>query len=156
MFCHTNSTQNGTRWQFHWPSLPNPKVVSYLMIKILKFVWLYLYNTTIITRIPTHCHDMALHTTIYLVGGNKEAPYFNFKIFLPSCSCCINVSQCHRKEYTLHIRYYKPERKPHKILANHFSCCQFSKISQNKDKKYVNKKERERHLPGYCQWTSLE
>ena len=24
------------------------------------------------------------------------------------------------------------------------------------DKKYVNKKERERHLPGYCQYISLE
>jgi hypothetical protein len=24
------------------------------------------------------------------------------------------------------------------------------------DRKYINKKERERHLPGYCQYTSLE
>ena len=24
------------------------------------------------------------------------------------------------------------------------------------DKKYINKKEREQHLPGYCQQTSLE
>ena len=27
---------------------------------------------------------------------------------------------------------------------------------ENEDKKYVNKKERERHLLGCCQWTSLE